>query len=401
MHKSQMSSRERMLAAIKGTDHDRVPFSPYVSQGTMNFWQAPLSWRNQIERAEQMLELEMDPTIDIWFHDPQPYPEVTIKTWRDTSGPEPLITKEYHTPAGLLRQTVRETSDWYSWRHAGWIPTTFGVEKRDHFGIDLFDDWNVSRRTEPWVKGPEDLEKLKYIIRIPQGHVLDEWCMDAQRAKEIAQKYNVLLVARRTIVGDAFQWFCDIPTFLIWLIEKPGFVTAFFKIFQGWALELTKLALEVGVDVVQRRGWYEIPTYFGVKYWQKYLVPLIDQESELVHQAGKFHSYFLPEGQGVYANTLKDMKCDILQAVDPRMLHGGHLNSLFEQCGSKKAFWGGVNAEVTLLSQDAKQIDKAVKDAIETLDQNNRFILSALLFPEIPQKSIMHMIDSWKKYRDK
>ena len=73
----------------------------------------------------------------------------------------------------MLRQTVRETEDWCNWGHHLWQPTTLGTEKRNHYGLDLFDDWNVSRRLEPWVKGPGDLEKLRYIIRPVEGHVLD------------------------------------------------------------------------------------------------------------------------------------------------------------------------------------------------------------------------------------
>lgn len=398
MSRSRMSSRERMLAALTLKHHDHVPFSPNIVQGP--WWKEPLFWLDQIQRAERMLELGLDPTIDIWLPDPQPHPNVVIKTWRDTTGPEPLLTKEYHTPAGILRQTVRETADWCDAHHTPWIPTTFGIEKCNHYGVDLFDDYNVSRRTEPWIKSPEDLEKLRYIIRLPEGYVLDEWRMDAERAKEIARKYDLLLTARRTIVGDAFLWLCDISDFMCWMIEKPDFVREFLGIFQEWALGLAEIALDVGVDVVQRRGWYEIPNYWGPKHWKEYIVPGIEEETRLVHQAGKLHSYLLPAGQGTYASILKDMKFDILYGIDPRMLQGGNMKSLFEQLGDRKSFWGGVNAEVTLHSQDPAEIERAVKETIETLGSNGGLVLSAFLSIGIPQQSIMYMIEAWKKYRE-
>ncbi|MCX6992574.1 MAG: hypothetical protein NT011_05440 [Kiritimatiellaeota bacterium] len=396
MTRASLSSRERLLAAFRREPHDHVPFSPYISQGP--WWQAPLFWRDQFERAERMLELGLDPTIEIWLPDPQPHPDVAIKTWRDTSGPDSILTKEYYTPAGVLRQKVKETEDWTSWRHGPWIPTTFGIEKRSHYGVELFDDWNVSRRVEPWVKGPEDLEKLRCILRPPDGYLLEEWRMDAQRAMEFAKKHNLLTIARRTIVGDAFQWFCDIPDFMCWMVESPEFVREFLGIFQAWARQLTRLALEVGVDMVQRRGWYELPTFWGVKYWREYLVPCIEEETNLVHEAGKLHSYLLPEGQGAYAEVLKKMRVDVLQGVDPRMLHGGDLKTLFDVLGKTKSFWGGVNAEVTLNSQDPAQIAQAVREAIEALDKNNGFVLSAFIFPEVPQPGIHHMIAAWKEY---
>jgi len=395
---STMTSRERMLAAITRQNPDHIPFSPYIGQGP--WWDEPFRWRGQLERAERMLDLGLDPTIDIWFPDPQPHPDVEIKTWRDTSGREPLLTKEYHTPAGVLRQTVRETKDWCSPLHGHWIPTTFGMEMATHLNMDLFHDWNVSRRTEPWVKGPEDLEKLRYLIRLPEGHILDEWRMDTDRAMEFAKKFDVLTVARRTIVGDAFEWFCDIPWFLLQLRDDPAFVRRFLAICQGWCLGLTDLALDAGVDVVQRRGWYEIPTCWGRDHFSEFLVPLIEEETKRVHGAGRLHCYLLPEGHSVLAPILKDLSADVLMGIDPRMLYGGDLESLFEQLGDTKSFWGGVNAEVTLESEDPARIEEEVKTAIDALAGNGGgLILSAFLFQQITVKSISLMIEAWKKYR--
>jgi len=42
----------------------------------------------------------------------------------------------------------------------------------------------------------------------------------------------------------------------------------------------------------------------------------------------------------VYAETLRDTHIDVLQGLDPRMLHRGDLKDLFERLGDAKAFWG-------------------------------------------------------------
>ena len=165
--KNTMSSRERMLAAMRREEHDHVPFSPYIYQDSWG--KRELYWRNQIDRAEKMLDLGLDPVFNIWLPDYQASPEVEVKTWREKKGDETLLTKEFHTPAGVLRQVVREDDEWCRARHGAWIPKTWGGVDRDHFGMDLFDDYNISRRLEPWVKDRSDLEKLKYIIRIPRA----------------------------------------------------------------------------------------------------------------------------------------------------------------------------------------------------------------------------------------
>lgn len=392
-----ISSRERMISALKCQNTDHVPFSPFIVQGA--WMEKPLFWRNQFDRAEQMLDLGLDPIIDIWLPWPQIHKDVEIREWRDTSGKEPIITKEYHTPAGVLRSVVRETEDWCSAWHTPWIPTTMGGELRDDFCMHMWDDWNVSRRLEPWVKSPEDLEKLKYCMGLPTGHDLDVWKMDTERALEKAKKYDLISIARRTIVGDAFQWFCDIPQFLMWIADEPQFIRDFFQIFQDWSIEVTKLALEAGVDAVQRRGWYEVPCYWGPKHFKDMFVPMIEEETKLVHDAGKIHIYLLPEGQGIYADILKDMSLDCHMGIDPRMLHGGDMWSLYEKLGEKQSFWGGVNAEVTIESHNPDRIAGEVRDSIEALNQNGGFILGAFLFQQIHTQDVMHMIDAWKKYR--
>ena len=397
MSKDTMSSRERMLAALTRQSPDYAPLSPYIAQGP--FFKEPLFWRNQVERAERLLELGLEPTIDIWFPDPQIHPDVEIKTWRERKGDEVLLTKEYHTPAGVLRQVVRETEDWCNIRHNPWIPTTWGSELSIQYGMYLFDDWCVSRRVEPWVKGREDLDKLRCIIRPPEGYVLDEWRMDAERAMEYARKFDVLTTARRTIVGDAFQWFCDIPWFMMQLYDDPDFVEEFLGIFQDWSLRLVEFALDIGVDVVQYRGWYEPARFWGRKGWNRFIAPIIEEQTKLVHGAGKLHSYLLTEDVGVFAGELSAMGVDILQGIDPRVL-GSSLGDFYDKLGHCKAFWGGVNAEVTLHSQDLAQIDQEVKEVIEILGAGGGLVLSTLLFPDVPMANIMQMIESWKKYRD-
>lgn len=398
MSKALMSSRERMLAALKREGPDHIPFSPYM--GNWSSVGEPLVWYGPVRRLERMLELGLDPCMDVWLPDPQPHPDVEIRTWREKQGNVVLLTKEYHTPAGVLRQVVEEGDNWCSNRHGPWIPTTWSVEKRDHFGMDLFDDWNISRRREPWIKDRTDLDKLRYLIRLPEGHVLDEWRMDAQRAMEAAAHYGVLTTARRTIAGDAFQWFCDIPWFMLQLYDDPEFVREFLGIFQEWGLAMVREVLDVGVDVVQYRGWYEIPTFWGPQGWSEFLRPLINEQAELVHSAGKLATYLLPEGHGAYTRELKECGVDALQGVDPRKLHGDDIGALAAELGKDKAFWGGVNAEVTLYSCDAAAIDAAVADAVRALGANGGLVLSAFLFEETPLNGMLEFVEAWRRHRD-
>ena len=115
-----------------------------------------------------------------------------------------------------------------------------------------------------------------------------------------------------------------------------------------------------------------------------------------MHQAGKLHCYLLPEGHAAYASILENMRVDILMGIDPRMLHRGDLRSLFSQLGNTKAFWGGVNGEVTLPSEDPVLIEEEVENAILTLAGNGGLVLGAFVFEEsLPSgKRILLLIDA-------
>ncbi len=398
MATAKLSSRERMLAALTRQSPDHVPFSPYVGHGP--WFKEPMFWHDQFQRAERMLELGMDPVIDIWMPDVCPGPDVKIKeVKRERDGEKILLTKEFQTPAGNLKQVVHETDDWTTTRHGPWIPTTLGIEKRATYAMHIFDDYNVSRRLEPWVKGQENLEALKHLIQWPTGPALDEWRMDCARASEFAKEKDLLTVFRRTIVGDAYQWFCDIPWFMIQLIDNPQFVKDFFKVFQDWSIEIINEALGLDIDVFQYRGWYETPPFWSPQLMEELIFPNVQKQIDTVHSAGKLHTYLLPEGQGCYSKVLKGVSTDALQGIDPERLHGGNIKDIFDSHGQEKAFWGGVNAEITLESQDAAIIDKAVKDAIEILGANGGLVLSGFIFQEVPQQGLMLMIDAWNKYK--
>lgn len=395
-----LSSRERYRTTFRHEEPDRVPL--FMNAPQFYFVDDRVQWRDQFERADGLLAMGQDPMIDIWLPDPVCDPEVEIRSWRTIpeEGGEPLMFKEYHTPAGVLRQVVRETSDWCSPLHTPWQPTTFGIEKRTHYGMDLFDDWAISRRTEPWVKGPEDVEKLQYILKLPSGHLLDEWRQDALRAKKFAQERGLLLMVRRTIVGDAFLWLCNGSDFMCAMIESPDYVREFLAVFQAWSLQLIELALDIGVDVIQRRGWYENPDFWGPTHFATYLAPLIEEETQLVHQADTLHCYLLTEGHGHYLDTLSNMSVDILWGIDP-VMGQVNLSEIKARLGGTKTLLGGVNSEVTLTQGTEEDIRKSTREVIATLAPGGGFVLSPIggIWPGIPWRNVEVFFDEWKKWR--
>ena len=99
-----MTSRERVMAAVRRRDADYVPCVPH-------FWSSPVvegfKWGTEEERLDvSMNRLGADAilrfAVGLRWH-----PDVKTKVWRDQAAGEryPLIRKEVTTPKGVLSAT--------------------------------------------------------------------------------------------------------------------------------------------------------------------------------------------------------------------------------------------------------------------------------------------------------
>ena len=389
---SALTSRQRYLTAFRHEEPDRVPI--FLDIASPAFFTPEVKWYTQFERAEVLLALGCDPMINIWLPTPGPGSEVEVRAWREKQ-PDGriLVGKAFETPKGVLRQVVEETPDWCDYGHAFWVRRTLGSGAREDYGVHLFDDWAVSRRTEPWVKGEEDLPKLPYVLQKPPQWQLDEWVHDAQRAVEFAAKHGLLTMVRRTIVSDAWQWFCDIPWFMLQLYDDPAFVEEFLDAFEEVALWQAELALGVGVDVFQRRGWYDAPMFWGGKHFDRFILPSINREARLVHEAGALHCYLLTRGWKSYLDSFDRIESDILWGVGPRE-DEAPLQTIKERLGARTLL-GGISEELQLSQGSEADVREAVRHAVATLAPGGGFVLasSSSIWLDTSWQNVAAMLD--------
>lgn len=394
---SGTSSRERYLTTFKHQEPDRVPIfldlhPPFFGSNEVKFY-------NSFERAHLFLKMGCDPMVNIWLPDAAPHPDVTVKTWREKKDDgEIYLGKEFNTPKGVLRQVVHETEDWCDSTHGDWVQRTLGTTLREEYGIHVFDDWNISRRTEPWIKGPGDLPALRYLLQKPAAWQLDEWLFDAQRAVEFAEKNQLLTMVRRTIVCDAFQWFCDIPWFMIQLYDCPEFVEEFFSIFEEVADWQTELALGVKPDVFQHRDWYGGSEFWGGGHFAKYLAPVINRQADVVHQAGTLHCYLLTEAWEAYEDIFPSLRTDILWGADPVKSNIDFM-TMKERFGKEKTLLGGISSEQNLTGCTEEETREATREAIRILAPGGGFVLgsSSSVWKFVCWDNVMAMIDETQR----
>jgi hypothetical protein len=177
----QLSSRERMIAAIECREPDYVPLC------FMIFRALGSRCKDQYEFMERQLELGLDAVVELPIVPPRKRlvdqsdlhglpvqfgPRVQVREWKEDRDDEkyPLLHKEYNTPSGALKAIVSKAEDW-----------PYG----DH--VPLFDDYLIPRSKKFLIAEQSDLEHLKHLLMPLSKEEIDGINEASRPAKEFAE----------------------------------------------------------------------------------------------------------------------------------------------------------------------------------------------------------------------
>jgi uroporphyrinogen-III decarboxylase len=356
-----------------------------------NLWRnidIPFQYSTQIERAEAVLELGLDDTLLLQpplnkteHYDVNQVPGVTIQVRRTPSqkGHYPLLTKEYDTPAGQLRQVVKETEDW-----------PYG---RD---IRLFSDHNVSRSKEFPVKGSEDIPRLRHLLCEPTADQVNEFRRTARQLRKDARRLGVALEGGWTTLGDAALWLVGTESLLLLQMDRPEFLEELLELICQWEMRRMELLLDEGVEAIVHSAWYESTDFWTPTNYRRLLKPRLKRMVDLAHQADALFSYIITTSWQALVGDLIDLGIDSLMGVDP--LQGkADLAETKRTLGEHMCLWGGINGALTLGQATPGEVRRATEVAIRTLGPGGGFVLYPVdqLVRETPWSNVQAMIECW------
>jgi len=351
--RNDMSSRERLLASLNHQEPDRVP---------MTFWGnvVPLHrlWQTPFERVRRLRELGVDDQMNLGA--PWPYhPEVEVRVWRDDSHADyPRLVKELHTPKGILRMAVKKTPD-YPWDDP-----------------PLVADHNWSRATEFLVKGPEDLDKLRYILYDPTRADLKRFREEAVRIKQFCRVEHVLVTAPAASLSNVGMGFVGAQNAMVQSVDRPDFLEELLDLILVWSQRQLEVTLALGVDTVQYSGIYASTAFWSPKDFSRFFAPAVRQIADMVRQAGaKFH-YFSDARIMDRLETFRDLGVDALSYLNPPPLGDADLGRAKRLVGDRVCLWGGIGSPVTIEQGTPDDVRDAVVRAIRNAAPGGGFILA-------------------------
>ncbi|HTS70989.1 MAG TPA: uroporphyrinogen decarboxylase family protein [Terriglobia bacterium] len=315
------------------------------------------------------------------------HPSVVTRERREEIPGQPAILhKEYTTPAGKLRTSVRMSDDW---PHGDHIP--------------FVDDFQVPRAIKPLLSGDSrELEALQFLLTPPSPEDIAQFQAEAERAQAFALEHGVLLAGGWGVGADMSNWLCGFENLMLLGHDQPAFVERLFEMIHLWNRQRMVAVLAGKVDLFIYRAWYEGCDFVSPGIWRKAILPRLQADAALAHEHGAKFGYICSSGILPLLGDFLDAGIDVLIGVDPVQGTKTDLAEIKRRTAGHLCLWGGVSGAVTVEMGEEAEVRAAVRLAIEALGPGG-FILSPVdnITVDAPRtwQNIGAFIDEWKLRR--
>lgn len=391
---AELNSRERMMRTLNFQQTDHFPccfmsFSALRKRHQENMYE--LAKAERAMGLDSMLFIPIAPRpqrldhpdlrgLPVGFH-----PEVTVKQWREeVDGGFDMLHKEYITPGGTLKASVRLSEDW---PHGDHLP--------------FIDDYQIPRAEKPLVTRPEDLAALQFLLIPPRQEDVAQFRQEARVARTFIEEHGVLLAGGWGVGMDMANWLCGMQNLMILGIEQPAFVTDLLEMIHVWNKGRMEVVLSAPVDLYIRRAWYEGCDFVMPDFYRDVILPRLKSEVDLAHQRGAKFGYICSSGTKPMLDYYLEAGIDVLIGIDP--IQGTHTDMplMKDKLGGRVCLWGGVSGAVTVELGTEEEIRSAVREAIEILGPDG-FILSPVdnitIDEPLTWSNLDIFIDEWRRY---
>ena len=341
-----MTTKERLLAALRCQEVDYVPLS-------MHFWSDPrhprAQWNTQRERLARYREWEWDTAVSI-SPPVTPSPEVRVEVSYETEGDATVLHQVWRTPAGKLEERLRVTDDWDAAQHvSGYLP--------------FLDDFRTSRYIEFPVKTSQDVEVLEYLFPLDNPGDMDALARSHAAARALADEFDAPLVVEHCAGMDWLTWLYSAQEAVLRVVDDRPAMKRLLEIINRAHQRRLEALLDLGVDAVDRRGWYETTDFWSPEIVAELAQPALESEINLVRGAGAAYIYLMATGIMPLLPMLSSLPFHCLHGAEPA--YGGQDLREIRRRLPGKSMWGGISGPEHLGRGTPASVKRAVEKAFE------------------------------------
>ncbi len=350
-----MTSRERLLAAIRHQEPDRVPVSPRIG-AFLNDYYGHSGWAYELKAAE---EFGFDPLIFLgspypnYVRDPrasyEDLEDVRVDLGIERHSDHTLVRRRVETPAGVLTDAFRQ--------YKGGIG--YGASPNPH--------WE-----ERLVKDEGDLEALAFLLPQPSVAAFQP----VAEMVQVVGERGLVQVTIESAIDHRAGWAYELVDMMVAAYENPGFLRALLDLFHQNCLAETRCALEAGVPVIFT-PWYfaSLSAGWSPRLYREWFVPRIKEQADLIHDMGGLLHFYDDGKMTAILPWLKDCGVDIVSTLTPPPVGDVDLKQAKEMVGDRICLNGNIDLIYVIKMGTPDQIREAVRGAILDAAPGGGFIL--------------------------
>jgi len=348
---AEMTGKERLMAAVRHEEPDRVPICPRITFG----WLDP----DGSHRLEELYSPAIDPmeivspaTPNYLISYPEGYdlPDVRAEQTRYQDAEYVVVERTFHTPAGQLSDRTKIPP---LGREYGMSPNPI--------------------KTEFLVKGPDDLAALRYVLAEIKGNYDHVRTRMAEMGDRGIVSVNIMSDLCHQ-AGDAR----DMQDLMVdYYVDRP-FFDELLGLFQERTITETRAALECGAEWIFLNSYYNsLSAGWSPAIFEEVFVPNITAVVELAHGCGARVNYYDDGKLDESMELIADCGVDVLETCTPPPVGDFDLADAKARIGAKTTLKGYVDLIYVVLRGTPELVERTVAEAMEIGKPGGGFIIGS------------------------
>jgi hypothetical protein len=302
-------------------------------------------------------------------------------------GEDSILHQVWHTPAGALEERLRLTDDWLTANRAV-----------DYLRLD--DDFRPTRYVETPLKTSADLAALEHVLPIDNPADVDELKRHYQAARALGDEFGFPVAAVESAGLDWLIWLWPGEEAILRASLETDTIAQLLDHIDAATRRRLEVLLDLGVDFIVRRGWYEGTDFWSPTLFHRLARPALERQISLSSQAGTPFVYLIDSGITPILPELAALQFDCLHGADPVLARVKQDMREIRAALPGKSLWGGLSGPEHLARGTPQATERAVEEAFAACGRTGFLLGPCSSFRAyFPWENLMACERAWRRLR--